>query len=79
MITREQLIKRLQEIEAELAELRTALEQGWDEASPEDRTKAFLEKCGGWEDDRTAEEIIEDIYSSRTSSDRGAGIFDEDA
>ena len=27
--------------------------------------QAFLETFGSWEDDRTAEEIIEDIYASR--------------
>ncbi len=77
MITREQVIRKLQETEAKIGELRRAIEQGWHDASAAERTKAFLEKCGGWEDDRTPEEIIEDIYSSRTSSDRGAGMFDE--
>ncbi len=77
MITREEVIGKLEEIEAKLSELRKAIEQGWDEASPAERTKAFLDKCGGWEDDRTPEEIIADIYSSRTVSDRAAGIFDE--
>ena len=28
--------------------------------------KAFLETFGTWEDTRTAEEIIDDIYASRT-------------
>ena len=32
------------------------------------RTQVFLEKCGGWEDSRSPEEIIEEIYSSRSSS-----------
>ena len=43
-----------------------------------DATQIFLDKCGGWEDDRTAEEIITEIYAARTSSDRGAGIFNKD-
>ncbi len=30
----------------------------------------FLDTFGSWEDSRTAEEIIEDIYASRTFSDR---------
>ncbi len=32
--------------------------------------QAFLETFGSWKDTRTAEEIIDDIYSSRTVSDR---------
>ncbi|MEH2399436.1 hypothetical protein [Nostoc sp.] len=31
--------------------------------------QAFLETFGTWEDTRTTEEIIDDIYSSRTGSD----------
>lgn len=31
--------------------------------------KAFLETFGTWEDTRTAEEIIDDIYGSRTLPD----------
>ena len=33
-------------------------------------TREFLKLCGTWEDDRSAEEIIEDIYKSRKSSER---------
>ena len=36
---------------------------------PEDPTQVFLEKCGGWEDTRRPEEIIAEIYASRTTSD----------
>jgi len=43
-----------------------------------DATRRFLDKCGGWQDDRSAEEIITDIYNARTTSDRGAGIFGKD-
>ncbi|BAY24068.1 hypothetical protein NIES2100_38610 [Calothrix sp. NIES-2100] len=32
--------------------------------------QAFLETFGNWADTRTAEEIIDDIYSSRSVSDR---------
>jgi len=32
--------------------------------------QAFLATFGTWEDTRTAEEIIDDIYSSRTVSER---------
>lgn len=32
--------------------------------------QAFLETFGSWEDDRTSEEIIEDIYASRNFYNR---------
>jgi len=31
------------------------------------REKEFMKLCGAWESDKSAEEIIADIYSSRTS------------
>jgi hypothetical protein len=33
-------------------------------------SEAFLETFGTWEDTRTTEEIIDDIYTSRTVSER---------
>ena len=33
-----------------------------------DPTEVFLGKCGGWEDSRSPEEIIAEIYTSRTTS-----------
>ncbi len=38
-------------------------------------TKEFLSICGTWEDDRTAEEQIKGIYSSRKSTARTGDIF----
>ena len=40
-------------------------------------TQVFLDNCGGWEDTRSPEEIITDIYASRTNSDRGTQLFEE--
>jgi hypothetical protein len=40
-------------------------------------TDLFLEKCGGWQDTRRPDEIIEDIYASRTISYRGSQLFQE--
>jgi hypothetical protein len=40
-------------------------------------TQQFLEKCGGWQDDRSPDKIIAEIYDARTSSDRGAHAFQE--
>ncbi len=34
----------------------------------DNKTKEFLELAGSWEDERSAEEIIKEIYDSRTSS-----------
>lgn len=33
-------------------------------------TQIFLDKCQGWEDTRSPEEIINEIYTLRTSSER---------
>ncbi len=41
-------------------------------------TQMFLEKCGGWKDKRNPDEIIAEIYSSRTKSERGVQLFQED-
>jgi len=79
MITRAEAIRRLEDVAQEITELKKALEEGWHEAPAEDATQTFLEKCGGWEDTRSPEEIIADIYAARTTSNRGAAIFDEGA
>jgi hypothetical protein len=34
------------------------------------KNQELLELCGTWEDDRSAEEIIKEIYDSRTSSQK---------
>jgi hypothetical protein len=44
------------------------------ETSP---TQQFLEKCDGWQDDRSPDEIIAEIYDARTSSDSGVQAFQE--
>jgi hypothetical protein len=75
MITREEAIRRLEDVAGEISEIKKALEKGWGEAAPKDPTQAFLEKCQGWEDTRSPEEIVADIYAARTTSNRGATIF----
>ncbi|MBI3946238.1 MAG: hypothetical protein HY321_09990 [Armatimonadetes bacterium] len=77
MITREEAIRRLDGVAREIAALRGALVEGWQDESARDATRAFLEKCGGWEDTRTPDEIVADIYGARTASDRGADAFSE--
>jgi len=38
-------------------------------------TEEFLAVCGTWEDDRSIEEQVRDIYSSRKSTNRAEKIF----
>jgi len=38
-------------------------------------TDEFLRVCGTWEDDRSVEKQIKDIYSSRKSTDRTEKVF----
>ena len=75
MITREEAIKRLQDVAGEIDSLKNALEEGLSETTSKDQTQAFLEKCSGWEDTRKPDEIVADIYTARTQSNRGATIF----
>ena len=75
MFTREEAIKRLEDIEKEIRTLKQGLQEEWAVDSVPNATQRFLEKCGGWEDTRTVEEIIVGIYRSRTISDRGADFF----
>jgi len=47
------------------------LEYGSDQEEQTDTdTRLFWESFGSWQDERTAETIIADIYSSRTSTER---------
>jgi hypothetical protein len=78
MITREEAIKRLEDVAEEIDKIRKALEEEWNQTTAQDQTQAFLDKCQGWEDTRSPEEIIADIYNARTTSNRGATIFNED-
>ena len=75
MITREEALRRLAAVANELVALRAALAEGWTETPVADPTQAFLAKCGGWEDTRSPEEIITDIYGARTVSNRGEMLF----
>ena len=77
MITREEAVRRLEGVEKEIGELKKALREGWQEAPVKDATRVFLEKCEGWEDRRSPEEIIAEIYALRTASDRGKALFDK--
>lgn len=38
-------------------------------------TDEFLSVCGAWEDDRTIDEQLKDIYSSRKSTNRMEKVF----
>ena len=74
MLSRETMIEKLEHLEQEISELKNAL-QAMPEFTGSEATQVFLSKCGGWQDDRTPEEIIREIYESRTTSERGANMF----
>jgi hypothetical protein len=78
MITREEALQRLDAVANELVALRAALAEGWVERPVEDPTLVFLAKCGGWEDTRSPEEIIAEIYAARTVSYRGTTLLPEE-
>jgi hypothetical protein len=78
MMTREEALRRLEAVANELVALHAALAEGWTEAPVEDPTQAFLAKCGGWEDTRSPEEIIAEIYAARTVSQRAGTLFPEE-
>ncbi|ETW98859.1 hypothetical protein [Candidatus Entotheonella palauensis] len=70
MITREEALRRLEKVANDIEALREALADGWLETDGDAATSAFLAKCDGWEDTRSPEEIIADIYASQTVSNR---------
>jgi hypothetical protein len=78
MITREEALRRLDAVAHELVALRAALAEGWTETPIENPTQAFLAKCGGWEDTRSPEEIIAEIYAARTVSHRAESLGPEE-
>ena len=78
MITREEALRRLEVVAHELVALRAALAEGWTEMALADPTQAFLAKCGGWEDTRSPEEIIAEIYAARTVSQRADSLLPEE-
>ena len=69
MVTKVELIKRLNHLQEEIERLREEVETGKIIEDSEE-IKLFWESFGSWEDGRTAEEIIKDIYESRRSTSR---------
>lgn len=45
------------------------------ELSEKNATEEFLSVCGTWEDGRTIDEQLKDIYSSRKSTTRTENVF----
>lgn len=60
----------VQEVLDFIGYLRTKYETGGDEAELTNKQNSddLLETFGAWQDERSAEEIIEEIYESRTGS-----------
>jgi hypothetical protein len=67
MVTKVELIKRLNHLQEEIERLREEVETGKIIEDGEE-IKLFWESFGSWEDDRTAEEIIKDIYESQRAT-----------
>jgi hypothetical protein len=78
MMTRDEALRRLDAVANELVALRAALADAWIEVPVEDPTQAFLAKCGGWEDTRSPEEVIAEIYAAHTVSHRGTTLLPEE-
>ena len=78
MITREEALRRLDAVAHELVALRAALAEEWAETPSENPTQVFLAKCEGWEDTRSPEEIITEIYAARTVSHRAESLGSEE-
>jgi hypothetical protein len=67
------VLDRLEEIEQEIQELRTGVEK-MVSAEAHNDTELFLHKCRGWQDERSPDEIIAEIYARRSSSLRGTQL-----
>jgi len=65
-VLQEKIFKIIHFIRSELIENRY---------SDEKATAEFLSVCGTWKDGRSVEKQIEDIYSSRKSTNRSEKIF----
>lgn len=68
-VTKVELIQRLNHLQEEIERLRKELESGKIIEDGEE-SMLFWESFGSWEDARTAEEIIKEIYESRRSTSR---------
>jgi hypothetical protein len=77
MMTREEARRRVDAVANALVALRAALVDQWIKIPVADPTQAFLAKWRGWEDTRSREEIIAEIYAARTVSDRGTSRLPE--
>jgi hypothetical protein len=69
-------IKPLEEFDAppNVEVIITFMDKRTTDQSIDDKTKELLELSGTWEDDRPVEEIIKEIYDSRTASQKGADL-----
>jgi hypothetical protein len=75
LITREETIERLAVVNLEIQRLREALAQPWGDVVPSwSATQVFLNKCGGWEDDRSPDAVVAELYAARTASGSGRSL-----
>ncbi|UCH94164.1 MAG: hypothetical protein JSV88_28375, partial [Candidatus Aminicenantes bacterium] len=57
----------------------TFMDKRTPDQSIDDKTRDLLELSGTWEDERSVEEIIKEIYDSRTTSQKGTEIKDSNS
>ena len=80
--THQRLVKRLvaevqtlpENLVQEVLDFVGYLRTKYDKNGEEDRRQALLATFGSWKDDRTPEEIIQDIYATRTISEGEPGL-----
>ena len=65
----ERVQQRIRELEESLREEAKFLKRM--KSSENDDKELFWKSFGSWKDDRSAEEIIKEIYNARNSSERG--------
>ncbi len=76
MISQEELLERLERLGQEIQELKEKVIIGII-SEKVDETELFLRKCSGWQDSRSPDEVIAEIYAARSTGLRGSRAFNE--
>lgn len=70
MLSTEELRRRLARLEAEIARLRADLGDETPPIDDREATEAFLAKCHGFRDDKTADDLIKELREARVNAGR---------
>ncbi len=65
-VVQEKMLKMVHFLKSEIIEKKSTEEKA---------TAEFLSVCGTWDDNRSVEEQIRDVYSSRKSTNRTENVF----